>query len=209
MFCENCATELPEGAKFCPACGTAAGGGEGTPGKQQFADTLARTRAADDSAEEELWQGQYSKLAMVGIWITLATLTVVVLIIGAVAQFPAMAWMIAAAGLVLIWAVSLLTLLLRQLSQHYYLTNQRFIHERGILWRKTDRIEAIDIDDVTFQQGPVERMFGVGTVTVHSSDQTHPELHLPGLERVHEVAGMIDEVRRKERHRRGLHIESV
>jgi membrane protein YdbS with pleckstrin-like domain len=80
---------------------------------------------------------------------------------------------------------------------------------RGLLWRQTDRIEVIDIDDVAFTQGPVERVFGLGTVRITSSDQSHPELSLPGIENVQIVAGLIDDARRNERRRRGLYIESV
>jgi hypothetical protein len=55
----------------------------------------------------------------------------------------------------------------------------------------------------------VERIFGLGTVRITSSDQSHPELSLPGIENVQIVAGLIDDARRNERRRRGLYIESV
>ena len=83
------------------------------------------------------------------------------------------------------------------------------IHKRGILRRVTDRIELIDIDDVTFAQGIVERMLGVGTITVTSSDRTHPKFDMPGIDSVNKIAGEIDDLRRDERRRRGLHIESI
>jgi hypothetical protein len=73
----------------------------------------------------------------------------------------------------------------------------------------TDRIEVIDVDDVSCEQGIVERMLGVGTIRIQSSDRTHPELSLLGIENVRQVAELIDDTRRKERQRRGLHIEAV
>ena len=97
----------------------------------------------------------------------------------------------------------------RRLSVKYRLTNQRLFHEAGILRRVTDRIEIIDVDDVTVEQGIVERMLGVGTIRVTSSDRTSPELHMPGIDHVKEVADTIDQARRAERQRRGLFIESV
>ena len=69
--------------------------------------------------------------------------------------------------------------------------------------------ETIDIDDVTVQQGPVQRMLGIGTVKMTSSDRTTPEFVLVGIEDVRKVAAMIDEARRNERRKRGLHIEAV
>jgi membrane protein YdbS with pleckstrin-like domain len=89
------------------------------------------------------------------------------------------------------------------------MTNQRLIHEHGLLWRQTDRIEAIDIDDVTVTQGPIARMVGVGNVKIVSSDQSTPLFYLRGIDDAREVATMIDEIRRKERRKRGVHIESV
>ncbi len=75
--------------------------------------------------------------------------------------------------------------------------------------RVTDRIEVIDIDDVTYEQGIVQRMLGVGTIRMSSSDRSHPELVLSGIDGVERVADMIDDIRRKERRKRGLHIEAI
>jgi hypothetical protein len=77
------------------------------------------------------------------------------------------------------------------------------------LWRVTNRVEVIDIDDITFAQGPLERLLGVGTLQLTSSDRTHPELSLPGIDAVQQVASTFDDARRRERRKRGLHIEAV
>jgi hypothetical protein len=52
-------------------------------------------------------------------------------------------------------------------------------------------------------------MCNVGTIHVSSSDRTHPVLHVAGVYNVKEVASMMDDARRTERIRRGLHIEAV
>jgi hypothetical protein len=49
----------------------------------------------------------------------------------------------------------------------------------------------------------------VGTIHISSSDRTHPELLLLGIDDVKRVADLIDDVRRKERRQRGLHIEAI
>jgi uncharacterized membrane protein YdbT with pleckstrin-like domain len=112
-------------------------------------------------------------------------------------------------GMLAIWGLMFLVLAYRRLSVRYRLTTFRLFHESGLLSRTTDRIEAIDIDDVRVHQGLIERMLGVGTVKIRSSDQTDPELHLPGIEDVRAVADLIDNTRRAERERRGMHIESI
>ena len=97
----------------------------------------------------------------------------------------------------------------QKLDVHYELTNQRLVHKVGILRRITNRIEVIDIDDVTFEQGIIERLLGVGSIAIFSSDRTDPSILMSGIDEVFEVAELIDEARRAERVRRGIHIEAV
>ena len=52
------------------------------------------------------------------------------------------------------------------------------------------------------------RFVGVGTIRIESSDRSHPELLLVGIEKVDEVAKLIDDCRRKERLRRERHDQS-
>jgi membrane protein YdbS with pleckstrin-like domain len=161
----------------------------------------------DYEPEEELWNGGYSAKAMVGTWILLAILSVVTLILPFFVSFLTI--QLSLGGIVLMWLVGAVVYGYRRFGVHYELTSQRFIHQTGILTRATDRIEVIDIDDVSFTQGPVQRMFGVGRITVTSSDRSHPLLHMIGIGDVKSVAGLIDDVRRKERRRRSLHIEAI
>jgi membrane protein YdbS with pleckstrin-like domain len=147
---------------------------------------------------------------MYGGWIAAALATIAGLI--AVLLLPlegAIGWWIFGVGALVIWGGLLVTLAYRRMSVKYRLTNQRLFHEQGILRRVTDRIELIDIDDVTLEQGLFERVFGVGTVRVSSTDRTTPELHMPGIDDVKSVADTIDQARRAERQRRGVFIESV
>jgi len=98
---------------------------------------------------------------------------------------------------------------LTRLSVDYSLTSQRLVHKTGILRQVTNRIEVIDIDDVQFVQGLMERMFGVGTIKLLSSDTSDPSLVLRGIDNVQQVASMIDNARRDERRKRGLYMETV
>ena len=75
--------------------------------------------------------------------------------------------------------------------------------------RTRNRIEVIDINDVTLQQGLIERMFNVGTIHMRSSDVTHPDILLPGIEDVGRVTDLIDNTRRAERQRRGVFMENI
>jgi uncharacterized membrane protein YdbT with pleckstrin-like domain len=166
-------------------------------------------RASRDVPEEELWRGGYSPKAMYGSWVGAALATIAGLAGVLLFSNNATGWTIFAAAAAVVWLFLFGTLLYRRFSDRYRLTNQRFFHEHGILRRVTDRVETIDIDDVTFEQGIIERMVGVGTLRISSSDKTTPELSLPGIDDIKRVADMIDGARRAERHRRSLYIESV
>lgn len=221
MQCPSCQAECDPQAVYCPRCGAriepdqtkdptlgpAEGGDDGaeaTP-RERFSQAAASRQSDGVEDESELWQGSFSKKAMVGQWIFAGLLTTVALIAGVLTD--TVLWLLLAAAIV--WLILGLWYGYRRLSVHYTLTSQRLIHESGMLWRTIDRVELIDIDDVTFKQGPVERMFRVGTIHISSSDITTPQLDLPGIDNVRHVADEIDDARRKERRRRGLHIEAI
>lgn len=170
-------------------------------------DELKARQAAGDEVETSLWSGGYSPKAMVGTWIFGAVLGLVVLIAAGIYFSGYFLWALLA--VLVIWAITAGMYAYRRLGVHYELTTQRFIHQSGILSRRTDRIEVIDIDDVSVKQGLVERIFGVGSVVIQSSDTSHPTLELLGIADVRNVASLIDDIRRKERRRRSLHIEAI
>ncbi len=211
MRCPECVAEVLADSHFCPKCGSRLGdapaAGEGPAPRERFTEA-ARSRAEStaDEEEHELWSGGYSAKAMIGWWIGALVLTVI-LIIAAIFIPPAMLFLLPVIPIV--WIIPACMVQYRKLNVHYLLTSQRFIHKTGVLSRTTDRIEVIDMDDVTYRQGLVERFLGVGTIRITGSDRTHPELVLLGIDDVARVADLIDDTRRKERRRRGLHIEAI
>lgn len=211
MHCPRCNAEVDPQAKFCPECGAALNAADTEPA----AALNPAARGGHDKVEEErdLWEGSYSGKSMIGVWILLAVVSVAV-IAGAffvpADTIPMMAPILwALILLAVVWLCAAAVLVYRRASVHYRVTTQRLIHRRGIVRVSTDRIELIDVDDISYTQGLVERMLGVGTVLVHSSDRSHPELKLRGIDGVQKVADVIDDARRTERRRRGLHIETI
>lgn len=180
-----------------------------TPIDRFQAEIAARKQADLDEHEDEtvLWSGGYTPKAMFGAWIGMAAATVALLI--APFLVDGIPWGIIIGVVVGMWIIGSIVYAWRRLGYHYELTTQRFIHQSGILNRQTDRIEVIDIDDVSFRQGPVQRIFGVGNIVLTGSDRSHPTLSMIGIANVREVSGTIDDTRRKERRRRSLHIEAI
>lgn len=217
MKCPKCGANVLDGAVFCHQCGAAVAGATPAAVAEAPALTAVEKRrtaggfigAPSDEPEVVLWEGSYSKLAMIGAWIVAAIVTVAALVAGLAGQATGDKWLWILAGVATLWAVLVARLFYMKLSTRYFLTGQRLIHERGLLWRNIDRIETIDVDDVSCQQGPVERMLGTGTIRLKASDQSTPEFVLPGIDDVRRVASLIDEARRKERRKRGMYVESV
>lgn len=186
-----------------PAAGSAA------PPPRSVAERVSRSvssaRGAADVADETLWEGDYAARAMIPAFAGGAVLSLVLVAVSILFR-PAF-WIMLAIPVV--WVYLLGTLAYNKLSVQYRLTTFWFFHEKGILRRTIDRVEVIDIDDVTITQGVLERMLNVGQVRISSSDRTHPQLLLKGLDNPREIANKIDVARRAERARRGLHIEMV
>lgn len=162
--------------------------------------------------EIEIWSGTYGTKAVLGQAVGVVLLSVLLLI--AVVAIGALrgnlyAWLGLAAVLAILWLGLLGFLYYNKWCRYYELTTQRFKHRSGILTRVSDRIELIDIDDVRVRQGPIQALVGVGNITLTSSDSTHPEFVLMGIENAREIADLIDDARRAERRKRGLHIEAI
>ena len=206
MKCDACDGEVPAGAAFCSHCGAPFA----DDGRAAGADRLtprSRSGAGTQLVEDELWVGTYSPKAMIGPAIGLAILTGVG---GIAASFAGPAgWAIFGVAAIGVWAILALVILYRRLTVRYRLTTYRLFYETGLLSRTRDRIEVIDINDVTLRQGLIERMSNVGTIYVQSSDVTSPSLNMIGIEDVRRVTDLIDNTRRAERQRRGLFMENI
>lgn len=164
--------------------------------------------AAAAEPERELWKGSYSPKAMIGWWILEGILLVAAVIASIFLPNP-ITWIVAAAIVAVFGLWLLLWLIVKRLSLEYALTTQQLIHREGLLRRVTNRIETIDIDDVTHEQNLIERFLGVGSILVISSDKSHPRLKLIGIDDVQRVADLIDTTSRDERRKRGAFIEQV
>lgn len=223
VYCHKCGARLdgtagasipPEATgAFSPSASREHSGGEENPGpssggSEQFRQAVAAQRNWGEAAEEELWSGSYSAKAMLGAWLASGLITLGLLILGFWAWKPVVWWGVLVAVL-LTWLYQLVVWARRRLGVAYRLTTLRFYHETGILRHTSDLIEVIDMDDVTFDQTLLERLTGVGTIQIISSDRTHPKLLVPGIDHVREVARTMHEARHAERMRRGLHIESI
>jgi hypothetical protein len=221
MLCPACGEDVVAAAIYCHKCGhrlnSNGGGGLETPpsagGSSTAAGAFQQVAAArweeKDKPEEELWRGGYSPKAMVGGWVISGCVSLLLLLIGIFWVRNLTAWLLLLLGILLPWFYCLAVVTYRRMSVRYVLSTQRFVHEKGFLRRVNDRIELLDVDDITFEQSLWDRMVGVGTLRIASHDRTDPELVLRGIEDIKRVASLFDNARLAERRRRGLHVEQI
>lgn len=134
------------------------------------------------SQEETLWRGSPSARVLIGRLIVI----VLVLIIAPIAiHFAAVAnWEQAASINTIGWAITALVVLVllvafairyvRLRSTSYTISNQRVMIERGILSKGVEEIDLRYVEDTRFAQTFLERILGIGNVTLVSSDKTTP-----------------------------------
>lgn len=159
--------------------------------------------------EQELWQGDYSVKAMAGLAAGLILLTLAAVAIGVVAGAGSTGWMVILGVVGLTWLAYFAVSLYRKFSFHYELTTHRLKHREGFLFRSMDRIELIDVSDVVLKMGPIQAMMNVGNIHVVSSDVSHPLLVMWGIPDARKIADLVDNARREERRKRGLHVHNI
>ena len=112
-------------------------------------------------------------------------------------------------GVLLLPAVGIgLLLLLRAwylvAATRYRLTTQRLFAQKGLIAKDLEEVELFRVKDVTVRQGVLDRMLGVGTVTVLSTDDSAPRLDLAGIRRPVEVKEQVRGAFRAARQREGM-----
>ncbi|MBL8854747.1 MAG: PH domain-containing protein [Planctomycetaceae bacterium] len=159
--------------------------------------------------EQELWRGDYSMKAMAGVGAGLVLLSIVAIVMGVVAGAGSTGWMVILGVVAVSWLAYFAVSVYRKFSFHYELTTHRLKHREGFLFRSMDRIELIDVSDVVLKMGPIQSLMNVGNIHVVSSDVSHPLLVMWGIPNARKVADLVDNARREERRKRGLHVHSI
>ncbi|TMA27213.1 MAG: PH domain-containing protein [Deltaproteobacteria bacterium] len=78
----------------------------------------------------------------------------------------------------MLWSAYLILTYAGKRAVRYTLTAQRFEIEKGVLGKRYESIELWRVRDVVLEQGVLERVRGVGRITVFSSDQVEPVLRV-------------------------------
>jgi len=135
--------------------------------------------------EETLWHGTPSWLLLFG-KVVLAFVVAIVLILiyyfgyQFLAPYGTIVWIVIAA--IVVWQiVAVIIALARIRTTLYTVTNQRVIIETGLTTKSVEDIDLRYIDDSQFHQTFIERVLGIGNVTIISSDKTLPTYAMRGI----------------------------
>ena len=94
------------------------------------------------------------------------------------------------------------------ISRRYRLTNQRLIIERGIFSQTIDQTELIRVDDVRIYKSITDRLFGLGTIAIISTDATDRVVTIAGIPSPDQLADQIRSNMRRLR-QKSLYVEQL
>ena len=72
------------------------------------------------------------------------------------------------------WNFGLLTSWLKTFSQMFKITTQRVVVTHGLFSQDVEEVEFYRVQDTTYHQNVLERIVGIGTITLFSRDKTAP-----------------------------------
>ena len=84
----------------------------------------------------------------------------------------------------------------------YALSDDRLFIERGVFTKQQDEIRLYRILDVSLKRTLGQRIFGMGTIRICSSDKTMKDFELINIKNSQDVKEMISEMVEKERDRK-------
>ena len=153
------------------------------------------------TAKRELFQGRAAHASRIGTHLLCDTMIVgaIVLAILAVkaghrheASLATVEYVFAAL-LVTVAVIGHLVAIVKVASVRYRITDARIEVERGLLSKKIDNLELFRVKDLRFRQGLLQRMMGLGSIELDSSDVS--DAGVESLEGLPGARALFDELR--------------
>jgi len=185
-------------------------------------DKKPEEKVAETAAKSAvIFHGRRSGLALVGpifwfvIWAAVAAL-LATLGASAARWILAKTWSDAAGGTastvalvagIVVGVIGAGLLVLRWLvwkTQVYSVSTDRIEYERGILIKHINNLDLWRVEDIDYGQTLVERLFGLGTITVIAKDETDPVLRIGPIRSARQVYDDLKHAVTKTDRRRGI-----
>ncbi len=91
----------------------------------------------------------------------------------------------------------------------YALSDDRLFLEKGLLNMNADEIQLYRVRDISLNITLWQRIFGMGTITIHSNDKTHPSLEIKNVLHPREVKELIHDQVELVRRDRGVGVSEL
>ena len=129
--------------------------------------------------EIDLFEGRSSYVAMFGTFVVGALLTIAAIVIAVwptqQANTDVQRTKVAISLLMLLFTVCWILGKMALLKSTFYrLTPDRLEYHRGLFGRKVDNIDLFRVSDYKMDRSMLDRIFGIGTIELFSSDKTDP-----------------------------------
>jgi len=198
----------------------------GTPGAagQTYPPTKAPHPAGDPTdpingigieGEEPVWEARYSMRNFIGRLVTRTALVIAWICLAVYTwgygheTFAVPTW-IALAVVVGLWIALIFRIIEARFGHYYRLTTRRLFVSTGIFRRDRDQMELLKVKDVyTHQHDMMDRVLGLGTVVVTSSEKNLPPFHLLGIDDPKRVMDLIWHQARAEQDQRNVRVEQT
>ncbi len=89
-------------------------------------------------------------------------------------------------------------------AMRYRLSTMRFFITRGLIARHVEELDLFRIKDISLVQGVLQRLLGVGTITILSTDDTNPRIKVSGINQPLEIKEILRIHYRAARQREGV-----
>ena len=86
----------------------------------------------------------------------------------------------------------------------YSITSKKLIYKKGFLNSYEDEILLYRVQDISVKRSLGQKLFGLGTIEVHSQDKTCPMLEIKNIKHCSEFRNILSENVEKEKTRRGF-----
>lgn len=97
-----------------------------------------------------------------------------------------------------------LYLFLKTTTTEYTISTERLSIRKGILSKTTDELELYRVRDYQLGEPLLLRIFGLGTITLTTSDRSHPTVYLTGLASAKKVMSGIRKIVEHNRNKKGV-----
>ena len=75
----------------------------------------------------------------------------------------------------------------------YSITTKKLIYKTGFLSSYEDEILLYRVQDISVKRSLGQKLFGLGTIEVHSQDKTCPNLEIKNIKHVSELRNILSE----------------